>query len=59
MSDSPYRVLGVGVPPMLGRERLFGKLCRHLNKPTPDHVSRNRPRHVRKVRPPQSSCRRF
>ena len=39
MSDSPYRVLGVGVPPMLGRERLFEELRRHLTKPTPDHVS--------------------
>ena len=39
MSDSPYQVLGVGVPPMFGRERLFERLCRHLTKPTPDHVS--------------------
>ena len=39
MSDSPYRVLGVGVPPMLGRDRFFERLCRHLTKPTPDHVS--------------------
>lgn len=39
MSESPYRVLGVEVPPMLGRERLFSQLCRHLNKATPDHVS--------------------
>ena len=39
MSDRPYQVLGVGVPPMFGRERLYGKLCRHLNKPTPYHMS--------------------
>ena len=39
MSDSPYQVFGVGVPPMFGRERLFERLCRHLNKPTSDHVS--------------------
>ena len=38
MSDSPYQVLGVGIPPMLGRERLFTELCRHLTKPTPDHM---------------------
>ena len=38
MSDSPYQVLGVGIPPMLGRERLFAELCRHLTKSTPDHV---------------------
>ena len=39
MSARPYRVLGVEVPPMLGRERLFDQLCRHLTKATPDHVS--------------------
>lgn len=39
MSGSPYQVFGVGVPTMFGRERLFEKLRRHLNKPTPDHVS--------------------
>ena len=39
MSASPYRVLGVEVPPMLGRERLFDRLCRHLTKASPDHVS--------------------
>lgn len=39
MSDSPYQVLGVSVPSMFGRERLFDTLCRHLNKPNPDHVS--------------------
>ena len=38
MSDSPYQVLGVGIPPMLGRERLFAELCRHLTKRTPDHM---------------------
>lgn len=38
MSNSPYQVLGVGIPPMLGRERLFTELRRHLTKPTPDHM---------------------
>ena len=38
MSDSPYQVLGVGIAPMLGREQLFGQLCRHLTKENPDHV---------------------
>ena len=38
MSDNPYQVLGVGIPPMLGRERLFERLRRHLTKPTPDHM---------------------
>lgn len=39
MSDNPYQVQGVDVPSMLGRDRLFERLCRHLTKPTPDHVS--------------------
>ena len=39
MTASPYQVLGVEVPPMLGRERLFGQFCRHLTKASPDHVS--------------------
>ena len=39
MSESPYQVLGTEVPPMWGRERLFSRLCRHLTKATPDHVS--------------------
>ena len=38
MSDKPYQVLGVGVPAMLGRKKLFGKLYRHLTKATPDHM---------------------
>ena len=38
MSDSPYQTFGTGTPPMLGRERLFEELCRHLTKLTPDHV---------------------
>ena len=39
MSESPYRVTSGEVPPMLGRERLFSQLCRHLTKVPPDHVS--------------------
>ena len=38
MNDNPYQVFGVGIPPMLGRDRLFEKLCRHLTKSTPDHM---------------------
>ena len=38
MSVSPYRVRGVGVPRMLGRERLFQELHRHLTKAMPDHM---------------------
>ena len=39
MSSSPYQILGVGVPPMLGREQLFEELLRHLAKAVPDHMS--------------------
>lgn len=39
MIESPYKVLGTGVPRMLGRERLFNRLCGHLTKESPDHVS--------------------
>ena len=38
MSDSPYQIRGGSVPQMLGRERLFERLSRHLTKPTPDHM---------------------
>ncbi len=38
MSDSPYQVLGTGVPQMLGRERLFDRLC-VLTKKSPYNVS--------------------
>ena len=44
MSNAPYQVLGVTVPPMRGRERLFDRLCRHLTKASPDHVSVTGPR---------------
>jgi len=39
MSINPYQVLGTNPVVMRGRERLFDQLCRHLTKPTPDHVS--------------------
>ncbi|MCY3968487.1 MAG: hypothetical protein OXG74_01020 [Acidobacteria bacterium] len=38
MSEDPYKVRGVEAPEMLGRQRLFDGLCRHLVKATPDHV---------------------
>ena len=38
MNESPYQVRGVGIPTMLGRGQLFDRLCRHLTKPTPDHI---------------------
>ena len=39
MSENHYQLLGGRVPPMLGRERLFDRLCGHLTKESPDHVS--------------------
>ena len=44
LSDNTYQILGVGVPPMLGRERLFEELCRHLTRSTPNHVCVTGPR---------------
>ena len=38
MNENPYQVLGVGIPLMLGRERLFERLLPHLTKLTPDHM---------------------
>ena len=38
MTDNPYRVRGIGIPAMLGREGLFNRLCDHLIRPTPNHV---------------------
>lgn len=38
MTESPYRIRGVGIPAMLGRERLFDQLRGHLVRPTPNHV---------------------
>ena len=38
MSETPYQVLGVGIPPLLGREGLFNELRSHLTKQTPDHM---------------------
>lgn len=38
MNDNPYKVFGVGISTMLGRERLFEELCQHLTKSRPDHM---------------------
>ena len=38
MNESPFQVRGVGIPAMLGRGKIFDRLCGHLTKPTPDHV---------------------
>ena len=38
MNNNPYQVRGLGIPQMLGRERIFKELCSHLTKPTPSHV---------------------
>ena len=36
---NPYVTSGTDIAPMLGRERLFKKVCNMLVKPTPDNVS--------------------
>ncbi len=36
---NPYVTSGTDIAPMLGRERLFEKVCNMLVKPTPDNVS--------------------
>jgi hypothetical protein len=48
MNNNPYQMLGTTIPPMLGRQRLFDDLLRHLTKPSPDHVSVVGPRHYGK-----------
>ena len=39
MTANPYQIRGRSIPPMLGRSALFTRLCEHLEKPTPDHVT--------------------
>ncbi|RJR25703.1 MAG: ATP-binding protein [Desulfobacteraceae bacterium] len=46
---NPYQVLGAYPVVMRGRKRLFQKLCNHLTKPTPDHVSVIGPKHIGKT----------
>lgn len=48
MTGNPYRVLGPSAPPMLGRMALLQRIKRHLEKPSPDHVSVVGPRHYGK-----------
>jgi Cdc6-like AAA superfamily ATPase len=35
----PYPVLGLEVPTLRGRQKIFEQVCRGLTKPTPDHIS--------------------
>ena len=64
MTENPYRVLGLPVPPLLGRKALLRRIKRHLEKPSPDHVSVVGPahygksvllRHLAKEHPSESS----
>ena len=47
MTKNPYRVLGFP-PPLLGRKALLRRIKRHLEKPSPDHVSVVGPAHYGK-----------
>ena len=47
MTENPYRVLGFP-PPLLGRKALLRRIKRHLEKPSPDHVSVVGPAHYGK-----------
>jgi NACHT domain len=49
VSDQPYVVLGVGVPSMLGRTKLYASLRGRLVKPSPDHVTVVGPKHYGKT----------
>jgi len=46
---NPYQVLGTHPVVMRGRSRIFEKLCNHLTKKTPDHVSVVGPKHIGKT----------
>jgi len=46
---NPFPVLGTEPVTMRGRAKLFDQLCRHLTKPTPDHVSVIGPKHIGKT----------
>jgi len=49
MTVNPFPVLGTEPVTMRGRARLFEQLCRHLTKPTPDHVSVIGPKFIGKT----------
>jgi predicted AAA+ superfamily ATPase len=49
MPESPYRVLGVDIPALMGRAKLSAQLWDRLMKPTPDHVAVVGPRHYGKT----------
>lgn len=49
MTANPFPVLGTEPVTMRGRARLFEQLCRHLTKPTPDHVSVIGPKFIGKT----------
>ena len=49
MKPNPYQVLGTNRVVMRGREQIINKLCRHLTKATPDHVSVIGPKFIGKT----------
>lgn len=48
MTENPYRVFGPSIPPLMGRRTLLRQIKRHLEKPSPDHVSVVGPAHYGK-----------
>ncbi len=69
MTVNPFPVLGTEPVTMRGRAKLLEQLCRHLTKPTPDHVSVIGPKFIGKTvflrhlaecfksgRPPYKTC---
>lgn len=47
--SSPYKVLGAGVAPLLGRKKDKSKILRRFSKLSPDHVSLVGPRYIGKT----------
>lgn len=48
MTENPYPVFGPSIPPLMGRKALLQRIKRHLEKPSPDHVSVVGPAHYGK-----------
>lgn len=48
MTTNPYQVLGASPPLMRGRKAIMRRIDRHLQKPSPDHVSVIGPAHYGK-----------
>ena len=49
MNEKPYAVLGVGIPRLLGRSKIYASLRGRLTKASPDHVTVVGPKHYGKT----------